>query len=730
MARAFRKGDWRSGYYRDQTFMLALGAATLDEFFAQLYAHADTERDPWSGGRSMNCHFATRLLNPDGSWRNQTETYNTSSDVSPTGSQMPRLIGLAYASKLYRELDELKEMTHFSRNGDEVAWGTIGNASCAEGLFWESLNAAGVMGIPMIVSIWDDGYGISVPNEHQITKSNLSELLKGFQREPRQKQGYDIYTVKAWDYPALCETYIAAASIVRMEHVPAIVHVTEVTQPQGHSTSGSHERYKSKERLEWEQEFDGLRKMRDWMIGQGITAAEEMERLEKEDLSAVREAQRRAWDAYRAEIDAEVKTVVGFLDRLGQKEISSELQRIQAPYRRDAARALTAAIIAARDAAIPEEIVEWRRNYLAAGDERYGSELYSDAPDAEAVPARYDEGAPLLNGFEIINHCFDHALRRDPRVFIFGEDVGKLGDVNQGCMGLQEKYGVWRVTDTGIREATILGQAIGAALRGLRPIAEIQYLDYLLYALQIMSDDLATTRWRTAGGQKAPVIVRTRGHRLEGIWHSGSPMAGIINLVRGMNVCVPRNMTQAAGFYNEALRSDDPALIIEVLNAYRVKEKLPANIGEFTVPFGVPQVLRSGSDVTLVSYGATLRIVQEAAELLATRGIEAEVIDVQTLLPFDIRGVISESVRKTSRVAFIDEDVPGGGTAYMLQQVVERDHAYDLLDSEPRTISAKPHRPAYGSDGDYWSKPNRETIFESVYEMLHEANPRRYPRFL
>ena len=740
MARAFRRGDWRSGYYRDQTFMFAVGAASLDEFFAQLYAHADVERDPWSGGRSMNCHFATRLLDAEGSWKSHLETFNTSADVSPTGSQMPRLVGLAYASKLYRELDELKAMTQFSRGGDEVAWGTIGNASCAEGLFWESLNAAGVVGVPMIVSIWDDGYGISVPNEYQITKSNLSELLKGFQREPRQKQGYDIYTVKAWDYPALCETYIAAASIVRMEHVPAIIHVTEVTQPQGHSTSGSHERYKSQERLQWEVEFDGLRKMREWMIGQGIATAEEIERLEKEDAAAVRDAQRRAWDAYRAEIDAEVKTVAGFIGQLEKRagesgaaplaQIRTELQKIQSPFRRDAARALTSALIVARDADVPDEIVRWRREYMEKGDDRYGAELYSDAPDADVIPARYDDDAPTLNGFEIINHCFDHALKRDPRVFVFGEDVGKLGDVNQGCMGLQEKYGIWRVTDTGIREATILGQAIGAALRGLRPIAEIQYLDYLLYALQLMSDDLATTRWRTAGGQKAPVIVRTRGHRLEGIWHSGSPMAGIIHLVRGVNVCVPRNMTQAAGFYNNALRSEDPALIIEVLNGYRVKEKLPSNIGEFTVPMGVPEVLRAGDDVTLVSYGATLRIVQEAADLLATCGIEAEVIDVQTLLPFDIRGVIAESVKKTNRVAFIDEDVPGGATAYMLQQVVERDHAYDWLDSQPRTITAKPHRPAYGSDGDYWSKPNRETIFESVYEMLHEASPRRYPRFL
>ena len=741
MARAFRKGDWRSGYYRDQTFMLALGAATLDEFFAQLYAHADIEHDPSSAGRSMNCHFATRSLNPDGSWKNQLETYNSSADLSPTGSQMPRLLGLAYASKLYRELDELKSMTQFSREGDEIAWGTIGNASCAEGMFWETINAAGVLSVPMIVSIWDDGYGISVPNDYQITKGNISDLLKGFQREPKAKQGFDVYTVKAWDYPALCETYIAAASIVRMDHVPAIIHVTEVTQPQGHSTSGSHERYKTKERLEWEVDFDSIRKMRDWMIGQGIATADEMDRIEKDDVQAVRDAQRRAWDAYRVEIDAEVKTTIGHLERLAQgsnaaqiNQLRNELQRMQSPFRRDAARALTSALIMARDVDVPEEIRDWRRQYIESGDDRYGANLHSETDESamrvEEVKAQYGDDAPVLNGFEIINHCFDHALRRDPRIFIFGEDVGKLGDVNQGCMGLQEKYGELRVTDTGIRETTIAGQAIGAALRGLRPIAEIQYLDYILYALQLLSDDLATMRWRSAGGQKAPVIIRTRGHRLEGIWHSGSPMAGIIHLVRGIHVCVPRNMTQAAGMYNTLLRSDDPAIVIEVLNAYRVKEKLPSNIAEFTVPLGVPEVLREGKDVTLVSYGATLRIVMEAAELLATAGIDAEVIDVQTLLPFDVDGVIAESTRKTSRVAFIDEDVPGGASAFMMQQVVERDRAYEWLDSEPRTIAAKPHRPAYGSDGDYWSKPNRESIFESIYDLMREANPRKYPNIL
>ena len=732
LARAYRKGDWRSGYYRDQTLLFALGAATLDEFFAQLYADPDITHDPWSGGRSMNAHFSTRLLNDDGTWKNQTDMYNTSADVSPTGSQMPRLVGLAYASKLYRELDVLKEMTQFSRNGDEIAWGTIGNASCAEGMFWESINAAGVIGVPMVVSIWDDGYGISVPNEFQITKGNLSELLKGFQRERASKQGYDIYTVKGWDYPALCETYIAASSIVRMEHVPAIVHVVELTQPQGHSTSGSHERYKTKERLEWEIEFDCIRKLREWMIGQGIATANEIDQFEREDLQAVREAQRRAWATYREGIDPVVRKAIAFIEEL-KPELADELKRNQAPFRRDAMRSLASAIVLS-GAPAPSPASEWLREQQQQGDETYGKYLYSDAADSalkvEEVKPQFNDDSPILNGFEVINHCLDHALRRDPRVFIYGEDVGKLGDVNQGCAGLQEKYGPWRVSDTGIRECTILGQAIGAALRGLRPIAEIQYLDYVLYALQLMSDDLATTRWRSAGGQKAPVIVRTRGHRLEGIWHSGSPMAGIMSLTRGMYLCVPRNMTQAAGFYNTLLRAEEPAIVVEVLNGYRTKEKLPSNISEFTLPLGVPEVIREGSDVTLVSYGATLRIVQEAVELLTAAGIDAEVIDVQTLIPFDLRGVIVESLKKTSRIAFIDEDVPGGATAFMMQNVLERDRGYEWLDSEPLTIPAKEHRPSYGSDGDYWSKPNRESIFARVYELMHEANPRKYPRLL
>jgi 2-oxoisovalerate dehydrogenase E1 component len=742
MARAFRKGDFRSGYYRDQTFLFALGEATLDQFFAQLYAHADLEYEPWSAGRSMNCHFATRSLNPDGSWKNLTEMYNTSADVSPTASQMPRLVGLAYASKLYRELDELKSMTNFSHNGDEVAFGTIGNASSAEGMFWESINAAGVLQIPMLCSIWDDGYGISVPNEFQMTKGHISELLEGFRRTPKQKAGFDIYVEKGWDYPALCETYLNAASVVRMEHVPAIIHVTELTQPQGHSTSGSHERYKSKDRLQFEVEYDCIVKMREWMIAQGFVTSEELEELEKQDLQAVREAQRRAWEEYRLPIDVLVKTVVMIIDDLSAatskkaelEPIRAELLRIQAPFRRDAMKALTSALIVTRGEPVSGDITKFRRDNERRIAQLYDDQLYSESAQSalriEEVPARYADDATEKNGFEIITACFDAALQRYPNVTVMGEDVGKLGDVNQGCLGLQEKYGLHRVADTGIRECTIVGQAIGMALRGLRPIAEIQYLDYILYALQLMSDDLATTRWRTRGGQKCPVIIRTRGHRLEGIWHSGSPMAGIISLVRGMYVCVPRNMTQAAGMYNTLLRSDDPAIVIEVLNAYRNKEKLPANVADFTVPLGVPEVLRTGTDVTLVSYGATLRIVLEAADLLAQNGIEAEVIDVQTLLPFDLRGVIVESLKKTSRVVFVDEDVPGGATAFMMQQVLERDGGYEWLDSEPRTLPAKEHRPAYGSDGDYWSKPSRETIFVSVYELMHEAMPGKYPKFL
>lgn len=741
MARAFRKGDFRSGYYRDQTFMFATGMLTLEEFFGQLYADTDPDNDPCSAGRQMNSHFSSCLVQRNGEWVEQTAQYNTSADASPTGSQMPRLVGLSWASKLYREVEPLRSWTQFSRNGDEIAFGTIGNASCAEGMFWESINAVGVLQAPLLMSIWDDEYGISVSNEYQITK-NLSELLSGFQRRDGGR-GYDVYTVRGWDYPALCETYLNAASIIRMEHVPAIIHVVEITQPQGHSTSGSHERYKSKERLAWEEEYCCLRKMRAWMLEQEIADAGQLEAWEAEDRQAVRNAQQRAWQAYRAPIDRERDELVSLLGDLASgspepariQQISSDLSRQQSVFRRDLLRAAGTILVSERtrsDDAM-RRLVAWKEHHQRNNSERYGSDLYSSSSSAALqipqVRAEYGEDAPVINGFEILNACFDANLERYPNLVAFGEDVGQLGDVNQGFAGMQAKYGALRVSDTGIRETTIVGQAIGLAMRGIRPIAEIQYLDYILYALQILSDDLATLRWRTRGAQKAPLIVRTRGHRLEGIWHSGSPMAGIINLVRGMYVCVPRNMTQAAGFYNLLLQSDDPAIVIEVLNAYRAKERRPANIADFTVPLGVPEVLREGTDVTIVTYGATCRIAQDAADLLAVSGIEAEIIDVQTLLPFDLHGVIVESLKKTNRVAFVDEDVPGGASAYMMQQVLDRDSGYEWLDSPPLAISAKEHRPAYGSDGDYFSKPNREEIFEKIYLMMHEAQPRRFPIF-
>lgn len=742
IGRAFKKGDWRSGYYRDQTWMFMLGVMNIQEFFAQLYAHADLSHESNTAGRSMNAHFASRYINPDGSWKNQTEAYNTSADVSPTGTQMPRTVGLAYASVLYRGLEELQDFTQFSKNGNEVVFASIGNASTAEGMFWEAVNAIGVLQAPAVITVYDDGYGISVPNQFQMVKENIYAILQGFQRDPCLEEdcerGYDLYQVRGWDYPALLETYTNAAEIARQYHIPQLVHVIEMTQPQGHSTSGSHERYKSRERLKWEEEYDCIRKMREWILEQRLLSEPELVALEKEDQATVEAIRKLAWEVYLAPILEERGQVMDMLDEIaGSSSHASDLEQIRerlaalpAPLRRDVHSAAHEALRLLRDEAHPtrQVLVQWKNEQDAINNERYGSDLHSGkAMAVKEVKPVYSNSSPTVMGFEVMNAAFDSILGRDPRVIAFGEDVGFLGDVNQGFKGMQEKYGALRVIDTGIREATILGQAIGMAMRGLRPICEIQYLDYLLYALQIMSDDLASLHWRTAGGQAAPVIIRTRGHRLEGIWHSGSLMAGVIHLVRGMNILVPRDMTRAAGFYNTILKADEPAMIVEVLNGYRVKERLPDNIAEFTVPLGMPEVIRPGNDVTVVTYGACCRIALDAAAKLSKAGIDVEVVDVQSLLPFDVQGRIVESLKKTNRVVFLDEDVPGGTSAYMLQEVIEQQGGYYHLDSEPRTLSGTAHRPAYGSDGDYWSKPNAETVFDTVYELMHEVDPNQYP---
>jgi pyruvate/2-oxoglutarate/acetoin dehydrogenase E1 component/TPP-dependent pyruvate/acetoin dehydrogenase alpha subunit len=741
MAKFFKPGDFRSGYYRDQTFMFAIGELTLQQYFAQLYAHTDVEADPSTAGRCMNGHFGTRLLDEDGNWQNLAQSKNSSSDISPTAAQMPRLLGLAFASKLYRQNPDLRQLEQFSVNGNEIAFGTIGNASTSEGHFFEAINAAGVLQVPMLVSVWDDGYGISVPAEYQTTKGSISEVLSGFQRRTEEEQGFEIYKVRGWDYPTLCEVYRKATAICREQHVPVLIHVEEMTQPQGHSTSGSHERYKPQERLDWEEAFDPIQKMREWILENEFATTTELDKMELEAKEAVRAAKNEAWNAYMATVRADQEECLALLGRLISESqapsqiatLRDDLHKTINPLRSDAVKAARKALRYLRIERSPAKraLKEWVEQMAGENADRYNSYLYSQSSQSaltvEEVKPEFSENSRLVDGREVLQACFDAALQRDPTVFAFGEDVGKIGDVNQAFAGLQEKYGELRVTDTGIRELTIVGQGIGAALRGLRPIAEIQYLDYLIYAIQTLSDDLASLHYRTKGGQKAPVIIRTRGHRLEGVWHSGSPMGMILHSLRGIYVLVPRNMTQAAGFYNTMLKSDDPALIIEVLNGYRLKERVPDNIGEFTVPLGVPEILLEGSDITIVTYGAMCRIVLEAARQLQEFGIFCEVIDVQTLLPFDRYHLILDSVKKTNRILFTDEDVSGGATGYMMQKVLEEQEAYAWLDSMPRTLPGQDHRPAYGSDGDYFSKPNVEDIFEIVYEMMHEANPEKYP---
>lgn len=740
LAKIFKNGDFRSGYYRDQTFMFAIGQLTLQQYFAQLYAHMDLQAEPASGGRMMNGHYATRLLDEKGKWKNIADMKNVSADISPTAGQMPRLLGLAYASKLFRQNENLHSYTQFSRKGNEIAVGTIGDASTSEGLFFETINAAGVLQVPMLMSVWDDGYGISVPKKYQTTKADISELLKGLQRE-NGGSGYEVFRVKGWDFLALMETYHRAEKICREEHVPCFVHVLEITQPQGHSTSGSHERYKSKERLEWEAEYDCLRQFKKFILREGFANEEELDEIEKNAQKTAKEAKDAAWRDFVASMKGDHDEALALLDEAagvssaGAKiaEIRNNLKNTVNPIRQDAVRSVKTALryMTSEQHTAKAKLSAWVSRVMQENFQRYSSHLYSQSDEAalkvREISPVYNENSPLVDGREVLQACFDAILAREPRFLAFGEDVGFLGDVNQAFAGLQAKYGELRVTDTGIREATILGQGIGLAMRGLRPLAEIQYLDYILYALQIMSDDLATVQYRTVGGQKAPVIVRTRGHRLEGIWHSGSPIGGILSLCRGIYVLVPRNMTQAAGFYNTLIKSDDTALVIECLNGYRLKERMPENIAEFTVPLGVPEVLRYGNDVTIVTYGSMCRIVAEAAEQLAEFGISVEVIDVQSLLPFDIHHSILESVKKTNRVIFADEDVPGGASAFMMQKVLDEQGAYRFLDSKPICIAAKEHRPAYASDGDYFSKPSVEDVFDAVYEMMSEAKPHLFP---
>lgn len=741
MAKVFKNGDFRSGYYRDQTFMFAIGQLTVQQYFAQLYAHTSVEADPASGGRLMNGHFANRLLDENGKWKSQTSMKNSSADISPTAGQMPRLVGLAYASKLYRNNTELHDFTDFSIKGNEVAFGTIGNASTSEGHFFEVINAAGVLQVPMVMAVWDDEYGISVPKEFHTTKGSISEFLAGLQRT-KEVSGFEIIKVNAWDYEALISAFEKAEKIARDEHVPVLVHVEQVTQPQGHSTSGSHERYKTKERLEWEKAHDCNLKFREWILENGHASEEELNAIEKQAKESAKNARAAAWNAFVKDIKIDQESAVTILEALAEEselsgqiiQIVSDLKKTMNPIRLDTYKAVKKVLRITRNenTSARASLVAWLKKSDQENYERFSSHVMSQSDEASLripeVKPVFTDSSPLVDGREVLQACFDAALSRDPRVFAIGEDVGKIGDVNQAFAGLQAKYGELRVTDTGIREASIIGQGIGAALRGLRPIAEIQYLDYLLYAIQTLSDDLATLQYRTVGGQKAPMIIRTRGHRLEGVWHSGSPMGMILNSLRGINVLVPRDMTQAAGFYNTMLQSDDPALIIECLNGYRLKERIPDNIGEFTLPLGVPEVLKEGKDVTVITYGSMCRVVMQAAEELEEAGISVEIIDVQSLLPFDVHHSIVESLKKTNRVVFADEDVPGGASAYMMQKVLEEQGGYFHLDSQPVTITGAEHRPAYASDGDYWSKPSVETVFDKIYELMGEVEPQKFPK--
>lgn len=740
LAKSFENGDFRSGYYRDQTFMMAIGELTIEQFFSGLYANTDLSIEPMSAGRQMGGHFATHSLDENGNWKDLTKQKNSSADISPTAGQMPRLLGLAQASKIYRNVKGI-DTTNFSVKGNEIAWGTIGNASSSEGLFFETINAAGVLQVPMVISVWDDEYGISVHAKHQTTKENISEILSGFQRE-KDTNGYEILRVKGWDYSALIETYQKAAKIAREEHVPVLIHVNELTQPQGHSTSGSHERYKDKDRLAWEADYDCNVKFREWVIANSIATDEELTALEKTIKKAVRDGKKAAWSSYLNPITQEREEAVAVLKQVAAtsankvfiEKIITDLNDIAEPIRKDilstARRALR--YVVGESSTEKQQLVNWIEGYFAKIQPKYSSHLHNDtstgAVNIKEVKPEYNEKAEDVDGRLVIRENFDAIFSKHPETLIFGEDAGKIGDVNQGLEGLQDKHGELRVSDAGIREATILGQGIGMAMRGLRPIAEIQYLDYILYALQIMSDDLATLHYRTKGRQKAPLIIRTRGHRLEGIWHSGSQMGGILNLVRGIHVLVPRDMTKAAGFYNTLLESDEPALVVECLNGYRLKEKMPTNFGEFRTPIGVVETVKEGKDITLLSYGSTLRIVQQAAKELMEVGIDAEVIDAQSLLPFDLNHDVAKSVEKTNRLMVIDEDVPGGASAYLLNEVLNTQGVYKHLDSQPLTLAAKAHRPAYGTDGDYFSKPSTEDVFEAVYDVMHETNPSNFPK--